>query len=61
MTYCVGMKLRAGVVLISDSRTNAGVDDIATFRKMAVWEDPGQRAVVLLTAGNLIEATEETL
>ena len=41
MTYCVGMLLDQGLVFLSDSRTNAGVDHINTFRKMAVWERPG--------------------
>ena len=41
MTYCVGLMLRAGMVLLSDTRTNAGLDNIATFRKMFVFEQPG--------------------
>lgn len=53
MTYCVGIKLNAGLVFLSDSRTNAGVDHISTFRKMIVYERPGDRFMVLLTAGNL--------
>jgi len=53
MTYCVGMLLGQGLVFLSDSRTNAGVDHINTFRKMTVWEKPGERVLVLLTAGNL--------
>jgi putative proteasome-type protease len=53
MTYCVGMLLNAGLVFLSDSRTNAGVDHISTFRKMTVFEHPGERLVVLLAAGNL--------
>ena len=53
MTYCVGIKLNAGLVFLSDSRTNAGVDHISTFRKMLVYERPGDRFMVLLTAGNL--------
>jgi len=53
MTYCVGIKLNAGLVFMSDSRTNAGVDNISTFRKMIVYERPGDRFMVLLTAGNL--------
>jgi putative proteasome-type protease len=53
MTYCVAMRLNAGLVLLADSRTNAGVDQISTFRKMAVFERPGERVVVLMTAGNL--------
>ena len=53
MTYCVGIKLNAGLVFLSDSRTNAGVDHISTYRKMLVYERPGDRFMVLLTAGNL--------
>ena len=53
MTYCVGIKLNAGLVFLSDSRTNAGVDQISTFRKMIVYERPGDRFMVLLSAGNL--------
>lgn len=53
MTYCVGIKLNAGLVFLSDSRTNAGVDHISTFRKMIVYEQPGERVMVLLSAGNL--------
>jgi len=53
MTYCVGMKLNAGLVFLADSRTNAGVDQISTFRKMTVFEHPGERLLVLLSAGNL--------
>jgi len=53
MTYCVGIKLNAGLVFLSDSRTNAGVDHISTFRKMIVYEQPGDRFMVLLSAGNL--------
>lgn len=47
------MNLRAGLLFASDSRTNAGVDHIATFRKMNVFEQPGERLITLLTAGNL--------
>ncbi|MFO1245871.1 MAG: proteasome-type protease [Ramlibacter sp.] len=53
MTYCVGIKLNAGLVFLSDSRTNAGLDNISTFRKMIVYEKPGDRFMVLLSAGNL--------
>jgi putative proteasome-type protease len=53
MTYCVGIKLNAGLVFLSDSRTNAGVDHISTFRKMIVYEQPGDRFMVLLSSGNL--------
>lgn len=60
MTYCVGIKLADGLVMASDSRTNAGVDHIATFRKMAVFEWPGEAVVVLLSAGNLA-TTQSTI
>ncbi|WP_374339962.1 peptidase [Methyloversatilis sp.] len=53
MTYCVGMLLDSGIVCLSDSRTNAGVDHINTFRKMTVFERPGERVLVLMSAGNL--------
>lgn len=53
MTYCVGMLLDAGLVFLSDSRTNAGVDQISTFRKVTTFEKAGERVMVLLTAGNL--------
>lgn len=53
MTYCVGMRLDSGLVFLSDSRTNAGVDQIGTFRKLSVFENPGDRMMVLMTAGNL--------
>jgi putative proteasome-type protease len=53
MTYCVAVKLKAGMVFLSDSRTNAGLDQISTFRKMIVYEKPGDRFMCLLSAGNL--------
>ena len=53
MTYCIGIRLNAGLVFLSDSRTNAGMDQISTFRKMMVYERPGDRFMVLLSAGNL--------
>ncbi len=53
MTYCVGIKLNAGLVFLSDSRTNAGLDAISTFRKMMIYEKPGDRFMVMLSAGNL--------
>lgn len=53
MTYCVAIKLNAGLVFLADSRTNAGLDQISTFRKMMVYEQPGERFMVLLSAGNL--------
>ncbi len=53
MTYCIGIRLNTGMVLLSDSRTNAGMDQISTFRKMIVYERPGDRFMVMLSAGNL--------
>ena len=53
MTYCVGMMLDRGLVLMSDTRTNSGVDNISTFRKMYHWEIPGERIIAVMTAGNL--------
>src|ERR1700760_2416191 len=53
MTYCVGVLLNEGVVFASDSRTNAGVDNFASFCKMNVFERPGDRLIVLLSSGNL--------
>jgi putative proteasome-type protease len=53
MTYCVAIKLKAGLVFLSDSRTNAGLDQISTFRKTIVYEKTDDRFMVLLTAGNL--------
>jgi len=53
MTYCVGLRIDRGLAFMSDTRTNAGMDSIASFRKMYVWEVPGERVLVLLSAGNL--------
>jgi len=53
MTYCVGVLVNQGIVFASDSRTNAGVDNIARFCKMTVLERPGDRVIVLLSSGNL--------
>jgi len=53
MTYCVGVNLETGMVFASDSRTNAGVDHVASFRKMVVFERPQARMITLLSAGNL--------
>jgi putative proteasome-type protease len=58
MTYCLGVKVDAGLVFASDSRTNAGVDSVATFHKMFVFEQPGERVVTVLTAGNLAVTQE---
>jgi putative proteasome-type protease len=53
MTYCVALRLDSGILFTSDSRTNAGVDHIATFCKMKVFEHPNERLITVLTAGNL--------
>ena len=53
MTYCVGLLLNEGMVLLSDTRTNAGLDNIATYRKMFHFEIPGERIITILTAGSL--------
>ncbi|HEX3499623.1 MAG TPA: proteasome-type protease [Stellaceae bacterium] len=53
MTYCVGLDLKDGIVLLSDTRTNAGIDHVSTFGKMHLFEVPGERVITLLTAGNL--------
>ncbi len=53
MTYCVGLLLNDGIVLLSDTRTNAGLDNIAVYRKMFVFEDLGERVIAIVTAGSL--------
>jgi putative proteasome-type protease len=53
MTYCVALRLNTGMIFASDSRTNAGVDQIATYGKMRVYEKPGDRVIVVLSSGNL--------
>src|SRR3970282_263033 len=53
MTYCCGILVRDGLVMIADTRTNAGLDNISTFRKLNVFEAPGQRVMALASAGNL--------
>ena len=53
MTYCIGMLSEPGLVMLADTRTHAGVDNISTFRKLHVWETPGERVLGLTTAGNL--------
>lgn len=53
MTYCVGLKLNSGMVFASDSRTNAGVDQIASFKKMHTFVNYGDRTIVILSSGNL--------
>jgi putative proteasome-type protease len=53
MTYCVGLRVAEGLVLLSDTQTNAGVDNVSRFTKMFSFENPGERVMTLLTAGNL--------
>ncbi|MEM6850624.1 MAG: peptidase [Pseudomonadota bacterium] len=53
MTYCVALKLNEGLVLLSDTRTNAGIDNVSKYRKMFNWAVPGERAIALMTSGNL--------
>ena len=53
MTYCVAMRLNKGLVFMSDTRTNAGVDNFASTRKMFTWAVPGERCITIMTAGNL--------
>ncbi len=60
MTYCVGLLLNDGMVLLSDTRTNAGLDNISTYRKMFTFEDPGERVIVIMTAGSL-SVTQTTI
>ena len=53
MTYCCGILLREGLVMIADTRTNAGLDNISTFRKLHVFGEPGHSVFALASAGNL--------
>jgi putative proteasome-type protease len=53
MTYCVALRVEAGLVMLSDTRTNAGLDNIGMFRKTFTYENPGERAISLLCSGNL--------
>lgn len=53
MTYCVALKLDHGLIFMSDTRTNAGIDNISVVRKMFTWTEPGERVITLMTAGNL--------
>jgi putative proteasome-type protease len=53
MTYCVGLQLNRGLVFAADTRTSAGSDNVATFRKLYYWRKPGERVIVLCSAGNL--------
>ncbi len=53
MTYCCGILVREGLVMIADTRTNAGLDNISTFRKLHTFIEPGERVMALSTSGNL--------
>ena len=53
MTYCCGILVRAGLVMIADTRTNAGLDNVSTFRKLHVYTEPGERIMALASSGNL--------
>ncbi|MET0670213.1 MAG: peptidase [Xanthobacteraceae bacterium] len=53
MTYCCGILVREGLVMIADTRTNAGLDNISTFRKLHTFIEPGERVMALATSGNL--------
>lgn len=53
MTYCCGILVRDGLVMMADTRTNAGLDNISTFRKLHVFSSPGERIMAIATAGNL--------
>jgi putative proteasome-type protease len=60
MTYCVGLMLNDGIVLLSDTRTNAGLDNISTYRKMFLYEERGERVIAIMTAGSL-SVTQTTM
>ncbi|MDZ4366616.1 MAG: proteasome-type protease [Afipia sp.] len=53
MTYCCGILVRDGLMMMADTRTNAGLDNISTFRKLHVFSNPGERIMAIATAGNL--------
>ena len=53
MTYCVGLHINRGLVFMSDTRTNSGVDNVSSFKKMHTWNVEGDRSITIMTAGNL--------
>src|SRR3989337_3043769 len=53
MTYCCGVLVRDGLVMIADTRTNAGLDNVSTFRKLHIFSKPGERVMAIASAGNL--------
>ena len=60
MTYCVGLLLNQGMVCLSDTRTNAGLNNISTYKKMFIFGTPGERVIAIMTAGSL-SVTQTTL
>ncbi|MXQ09073.1 peptidase [Alphaproteobacteria bacterium GH1-50] len=60
MTYCVGLLLNEGIVCLSDTRTNAGLDNISIYKKMFIFEKPGERVISIMTAGSL-SVTQTTI
>jgi len=60
MTYCCGILVRDGLLMIADTRTNAGVDNVSTYRKLHMFNEPGQRVMMIASAGNL-SATQSVL
>ena len=53
MTYCCGILVREGLVMVADTRTNAGLDNVSTFRKLHIYTQPGERILALASSGNL--------
>src|ERR1051326_671046 len=53
MTYCCGILVQEGLIIVADTRTNAGLDNISTFRKLHVYTQPGERIMALASSGNL--------
>jgi putative proteasome-type protease len=53
MTYCCGILVREGLIMIADTRTNAGLDNVSTFRKLHVFKQPGERIMAIASSGNL--------
>ena len=53
MTYCCGILVREGLVMVADTRTNAGLDNVSTFRKLHTFIEPGERVMAMATSGNL--------
>jgi putative proteasome-type protease len=60
MTYCCGVLVREGLVMIADTRTNAGIDNISTYRKLHMFNDPDRHVMMIASAGNL-SATQSIL